>query len=426
MPASAAFEDKIRAVLPDVVARFGTPFHLYDAEGIHQTCDAFNQAFSSLRFREYFAVKALPNPAVLGLLTGHGFGLDCSSLPELTLASQIGARGHDICFTSNNTSRAEFAAAAASGALVTVDDEAVLPKLGTVPEALCLRVNPGPIAHRRRDAFLGSPESAKFGVRIDRLPLACARARDMGVRSFGLHMMLGSNSLSPEPMLFALDLLLEQLDLLAAHLGVAVDFLNLGGGIGIPYRPEELPFDLPALGAALRQRLDAWRPPDDGQRPAIYLECGRFVTGPHGVLVTRVVNRMSKWREYVGVDASMNALMRPAIYASAYHHITAPFAEGRRHEVVDVVGSLCENNDRFAEQRDLPALAEGDLLVIHDTGAHGHSMGFTYNGRLRPQELLLHADGSVERIRRAETEQDLFATLAFPPEQLKPKAASGI
>jgi diaminopimelate decarboxylase len=410
-------------MLPDIVACFGTPFHLYDARGIRETCALFNRTFPGPEFREFFAVKALPNPAVLRLLAGQGLGFDCSSLPELSLAGMAGAAGGDICFTSNNTSPAELAAAVAVGALVNIDDGAVLDKLGALPEVpatLCVRVNPGPLAGRPHDGFLGGPESAKFGVRIDRLPQICARARQMGVRTLGLHMMLGSNSLSPEPMLRALDLLLEQADGLRADPGIDVAFINLGGGIGIPYRPHERRFELTALADGLRRRLGDWERKTGRRRPAIHFESGRYITGPHGVLATRVVNRMSKWREYAGVDACMSALMRPALYPSAYHHITAPFAGPGPGEVVDVVGSLCENNDKFAERRALPALAEGDLLLIHDTGAHGHAMGFTYNGRLRPQELLLHSDGSVELIRRAETEEDYFATLRFLPERLRP------
>jgi diaminopimelate decarboxylase len=425
MPMSQDFSARLRAVLPDIVAHFGTPFHIYDAQGIRDTCASFDRAFTGLSFQEHFAVKALPNPAVLRIVADHGFGFDVSSLPELSLAVRAGATGQDICFTSNNTSAPELAAALDADALITVDDEAVLDRLTglcagalRMPELLCFRVNPGELFGQDRDTYLGDPVSAKFGVPVDRLPRVCAKARAAGVRAVGLHMMVTSNSLRLEPVLLTLDLLLAQATRIAAEVGVAVPLLNLGGGIGIPYRPHERRFDLSALGAALRGRLAAWPSPCGAPRPELRFECGRVLTGPHGVLVTRVINRMSKWREYVGVDASSSALLRSAIYPNAYHHITAPLATGRTREVVDVVGALCENSDKLGTQRELPALGEGDVVLVHDTGAHGHAMGFNYNGRLRPQELLLHPGGEVELIRRAETEQDLFATLRFPQNRL--------
>ncbi|PZG46588.1 diaminopimelate decarboxylase [Spongiactinospora gelatinilytica] len=420
MPMSPAFEQRLTAVLPAVVERFGTPFHIYDAAGIGRTCEHFERAFAGIDCREYFAVKALPNPAVLRLLARHGLGFDTSSPAELTLARAAGATGRDMCFTSSNTSAAELAAALDAGAMITVDDEAVLNTLAdrlTVPGELAFRVNPGRNLPGEGDHLFGDPEATKFGVPADRLTALCARARDLGVREFGLHMMVASNVLGADPLLFTLDFLLERAGEIEAATGRPVTSLNLGGGIGIPYRPQEQPFDLPAFGAAVRARLAAWGPPDRA-RPAIRFECGRYITGPHGALVTRVTNRMAKWRTFAGVDAGMVALMRPALYSWAYHHITAPFAEGREREVVDVVGSLPENSDRLGRDRDLPVLAEGDVLVVHDTGAHGHAMGFNYTGRGRPQELMLHPDGSVELIRRAETEQDLFATLEFAPRRL--------
>jgi diaminopimelate decarboxylase len=423
MPASAEFTARAHAVLSEVVERFGTPVHLYDARGIDETCEAVNAAFTGLDFREYYAVKALPNPVVMARLAAHGFGFDCSSLPELSLVARAGGTGADVCFTSNNTSRAELAAAAAMGALINVDDVSVLAKLAElpqIPETICIRVNPGSLSNTPEGPFLGTPETAKFGVRIDRLAEACREAGRMGVRRFGLHTMLASNSLHAEPLLVALDILLDQATALRESAGAEVVSVNLGGGVGIPYRPQEQAFDLRSFGAAVRARIERWRGENDGRPMALHLESGRFVTGPHGILITRVVNRMSKWREYVGVDASMSSLMRPGLYPTAYHHVTAAaFADpaaaeaaARGHtEVVDVVGSLCENSDKFAIQRELPPLAEGDVILIHDTGAHGHSMGFTYNGRLRPAEVLLHADDSVQLIRRAETEHDYFATL---------------
>jgi diaminopimelate decarboxylase len=428
VPASAAFAARVHDVIGAVVERFGTPVHLYDARGIDETCQALNRALDGVDFREYFAVKALPNPVILAMLARHGFGFDCSSLPELTLVERAGGTGGDICFTSNNTTRTELEAAVAMGALINIDDVTVLRKLVTlprVPETICVRVNPGVLSGTADCPFLGSPELAKFGVRIDRLAEVCRDAWRSGVRFIGLHMMLASNALLAEPLLLGLDMLLDQATALREDTGVEVVSVNLGGGIGIPYRPEEQPFDLPGFGDAVRARIARWRADNGGRPMALHLESGRFITGPHGVLVTRVVSRMSKWREYVGVDASMSSLMRPGLYPSAYHHITGPFAGPTPTEVVDVVGSLCENSDKFAVQRELPAFAEGDVMLIHDTGAHGHSMGFTYNGRLRPAELLLQPDGSVELIRRAETERDYFATLDFAAARLDARVRTG-
>ncbi|WP_240670330.1 diaminopimelate decarboxylase family protein [Actinoplanes solisilvae] len=408
------FDQRLRAVLPDVAQRFGTPFYLYDAAGIDATGTTFTSAFAGIDCREYFAVKALPNPHVLRRLRAHGFGFDCSSLPEIELARAAGAGPGDLFFTSNNTTTAELLAALAAGAFVTVDDEVVLDRLieaDAVPSSLGLRINPGQLAPDFDSKLFGHPHTAKFGIPVDRLAAVCAKAARHGVRSVGLHMMIAANFRTAEPTLFALDLLAEQ----GQRLGVEVALLNVGGGFGIPYRPGEEHLDLPALATAIRERVAGW---PAGFRPRICFENGRYLTGPHGVLVTRVINRMSKWREVVGVDTTVNALLRSVVYDGVYHHVTAPFADPRRTETVDVVGSLCTNIDRLAVQREIPAVTEGDLLIVHDTGAHVHAMASVYNGRLRPKELLLHADGSVELIRRAETEDDYFATLRFEPEIL--------
>lgn len=425
MPIGPDFESRLHSVLPAASEHFGTPFHIYDEQGIQENCQYFDSAFAGTPYREYFAVKGLPNPIPLRLLAEQGFGFDCSSLPELALAAQAGAVGHDICFTSNNTSTAELAAALELGALINVDDESVFTKLtalGPLPDTLCFRVHPGASGAEAEESYLGHVESAKFGIPEDRLLPVCAQALRRGVSNFGLHMMLGSGFMTREPFLLSLRLLLDQAERLHREVGADVGFVNLGGGIGIPYEPGEEPFDLPALGREITHTLTEWERRTGLPRPKVLFECGRYITGPHGALVTRVVNRMSKVREYVGVDAGMSALMRPALYG-AYHHITVPGGEGRPVEVVDVVGSLCENNDKFARQRPLPAVVEGDFVVIHDTGAHALSMGFNYNGRLRPQELLLRRDGSVERIRRAEEQQDYFATLTFQPSRLAPAGA---
>ncbi|MQT02500.1 diaminopimelate decarboxylase [Streptomyces jumonjinensis] len=423
MPMSEAFSRRLRPVLRDAVEHFGTPFHLYDEQGISDTCAYFNETFAGLPFREYFAVKALPNPSILEIMRSHGFGFDCSSLPEIDLAGRVGARAHDVFFTSNNTSREELAAAAGRSALINIDDLAVLEKLADLVDGdhpvdtLSLRVNPGEAPSE--NVFLGSPQDAKFGIPTHRLTEAVIRAGELGVQHLGLHMMVASNVLRVAPIVRTLDILLRHATMIRERTGVTVEFLNLGGGIGIPYRPEDPPFDLAALGRELRTALTGWARAQRTEIPRLCFESGRYITGPHGVLVTRVVNRMSKWREYVGVDASMSSLMRPGLYAGAYHHISAPWVPDGPSRTVDVVGSLCENNDRFGTDRELPELTEGDTLLIHDTGAHGHAMGFTYNGRLRPKELLLRSDGSVQLIRRAEEqERDHFSTLVFPPDGL--------
>lgn len=420
MPMSAAFQARLYPRLEAIAAHFGTPFHLYDEAGIRQTGQALRAAFAGAgEFQEYFAVKALPNPAILRIIRDLGFGFDCSSVPELILSRQVGARGDDIMFTSNNTTGAEFAAALADGgAILNLDDITLLGRLPAIPDRLCFRYNPG--ARRSGNAIIGSPVEAKFGVSHEQILTAYRRARDLGVRRFGLHTMLISNERDYRYMVATAQMLLELVEWLTAELGIAFEFVNLGGGLGIPYRPEDAPLDLAALGREVAALWAQFRQKHGGS-PRLCLESGRYVTGPHGVLVTRVINRKETYRTYIGVDASMAALMRPAIYG-VYHHVEAPGQPGQTGatELVDVVGALCENNDKFAIQRPLPRLEPGALLVIHDTGAHGHAMGFNYNGRLRPQELLLRADGSVERIRRAETQDDYFRTLSFAPDVYRP------
>lgn len=413
MPISDSFSQRLFPNLPEIAEHFGTPFHIYDEAGILATGAALIDAFAGCAgFREYFAVKALPNPRILDIVSSMGFGFDCSSTPELILARRAGVRGEQIMFTSNNTTRAEFEAALADGGcIVNVDDVSLLDKLPSVPDLICFRYNPG--ARRTGNAIIGKPEEAKFGVPNDQLLDAYRMARDLGAQRFGLHTMLVSNERDYHYMVETTRMLLERVEWLARELTIDFEFINIGGGLGIPYRPDDTPLDVGALGreaAALLRQFQA----EHGDAPKLYMESGRFVTGAHGALVTRVINRKASYRTYVGVDANMSALMRPAIYG-AYHHIDVP---GRRDNIekVDVVGALCENNDKFAIQRDLPRAEIGDLLVIHDTGAHGQAMGFSYNGRLRPQELLLRADGAVERIRRAETVDDYFATLNFAPD----------
>jgi diaminopimelate decarboxylase len=419
MPMSLDFKRRLEPVLPAIAEHFGTPFHIYDERGILDSADSLLAAFAGMPFHEYYAVKALPNTTILRILREHGLGMECSSIAELCLAEDCGAWEEEVFFTSNNTTREEFAAALTLAAIINVDDVSLLAKLPHAPAVISLRFNPG--AERVGDSLIGSPEEAKFGLRRDQLLAAYAQARELGIARFGLHAMIASNVLTVQPLLATIAMLLEIEEELFSSLGIELEFINAGGGLGIPYRPNDHSLDVRALGIGAGQLLEA-HAAGSGRRPKLFLEAGRFITGPHGVLVTRVINRMSKWREYAGVDAGIAALMRPAFYPDAYHHVSLCGDRGKRPvERIDVVGSLCENNDKFAIQRPLPTLVEGDLLLIHDTGAHSLAMGFNYNGRLRPQELLLRSDGSVELIRRREeVRRDYFATLQFEADVFTP------
>ena len=418
MPMTQSYRDRLFPVLPQIAEAFGTPFHIYDEAGIRETGAQLKKAFSGIdQFKEYFAVKALPNPHILALMHDMGFGFDCSSIAELVLARRAGGRGEDLMFTSNNTSRAEFEAAAADGgAIINLDDISLIGKVDPMPELICFRYNPGP--RRTGNSIIGNPVESKYGVAHHQLVEAYKAAGAAGARRFGLHTMLASNELNYPYMVQTAQMLLEVAEWIGKEAGIRFEFINIGGGLGIPYRPEDRPFDVEALGGEIKEMLHHFRL-RHGYQPRLYMESGRFVTGPHGVLVTRAINRKEIYRTYVGVDACMSSLMRPAMYG-AYHHIEVLGKAGAQNmHPVDVVGSLCENNDKFAIQRMLPAIQEGDLLVIQDTGAHGHSMGFNYNGKLRPQELMLHADGEVSLIRRAESLEDYFATLAYEPKKLR-------
>jgi diaminopimelate decarboxylase len=419
MPMSPSFRHRVEPILPEIASHFGTPFHLYDEAGIRQTIQELTGAFTAIAsFREHFAVKALPNPHILKIIHEEGCGFDCSSIPELILSRDVGAREENILFTSNNTSAAEFAAARADGGcILNLDDINLIEKAAPLPDLICFRYNPG--SRRSGSAIIGKPAEAKYGVSHHQQLEAYRRAKSLGCTRFGLHTMLISNELDYRFMIETVKMLLDLTSWLEQEVGTRLEFINIGGGLGIPYHPDDLPLDLHALGQETA-RLFADFAAQQGYCPALHMESGRYVTGPHGVLVTRAINRKDTYRTYIGVDASMSALMRPGMYG-AYHHITlAGKGDEPATTVVDVTGSLCENNDKFAIQRALPPIAEGDLLMIHDTGAHGHAMGFNYNGRLRPQELLLRADGSVDLIRRAETTADYFATLNFDPVRLQP------
>lgn len=411
MPMSQAFKDRLYPHLPAIVGHYGTPFHIYDEAGIRETGRRLKAAFADIPvFREYYAVKALPNPSILAIMGEMGFGFDCSSITELTLARQLGASGEAIMFTSNNTSPEDFQAAAADGGcILNLDDISLIDKVPEMPEQICFRYNPG--NRRTGNDIIGKPEEAKYGVSHDQIIEAYRQAKAKGAKRFGLHTMLASNELHYSYMVQTAAMLLELVETISSEVGITFEFINIGGGLGIPYLPDIDPLNIEAMGEEITALFVDFKD-RQGYCPALMMESGRYMTGPHGALVVRAINRKDIYRTYIGVDACMSALMRPALYG-AYHHIEVLGKEGEEKEVVDVVGSLCENNDKFAVQRPLPRIVDGDILVIQDSGAHGHAMGFNYNGKMRPQELLLAQDGTVRLIRREETPEDYFATLRF-------------
>ena len=419
MPMSQAFKNRLFPALKEITAHYGTPFHIYDEAGIRATGEKLKEAFSGIEgFREYFAVKALPNKRILQLMKEMGFGFDCSSIPELIMSRELGASAEDIMFTSNNTSQEEFRFAEQDGGcILNLDDISLISKVPNFPELVCFRYNPGP--RRTGNIIIGNPVEAKYGVTHEQVVDAYRMARERGAKRFGLHTMVASNELDYTYMVETARMVLDISTLVEKELGIRLEFVNIGGGFGIPYRPEQQPLNIPAMAKEITTMFHEFKA-RHGYMPKMYMESGRYMTGPHGCLVTTAINHKDTYRKYIGVDSCMSSLMRPALY-DAYHHIDVLGKENvARSEVYDVVGSLCENNDKFAVQRQLPPIAEGDIIVIHDSGAHGHAMGFQYNGRLRPQELLLRTDGTVELIRRAETVQDYFATQDFNADVFKP------
>ena len=402
--------------LPDSVfqaacERFPTPFHLYDEAGIRRRARQLNAAFSWCDdFEEYFAVKALPNPAILRILREEGCGLDCSSETELLLAERVNCCGRDIMFSANAMPDEEYDHARRLGAYVNLDDISHIPILkahGGIPETVCCRYNPGG-DFRIGTAIMGNPGEAKYGFTLPQLREGLTELKALGAKRFGLHAFLSSNTIDNAYYPILAKLLMETGQALAAHSGLELAFINLSGGIGIPYRPDQPETDIALVGQQVEQ---AYRElfPEGGV--AVKTELGRWMTGPNGWLVTHATHHKETYRRYIGLDACAANLMRPAIYG-AYHHI---HVVGKRNwpadQVYDVTGCLCENNDKFAIQRELPRIDQGDIVVIHDTGAHGHAMGYNYNGRLRSAEVLYCQDGSFRLIRRAETPADYFATL---------------
>lgn len=424
MPMSQSFKDRLFPIAQQLTDHYGTPFHIYDEVGIRKTGEQLKKSFSNFKgFREYYAVKALPNPGILKLMSDMGFGFDCSSIGELQLSRQVGARGEQIMFTSNNTDQNEFKIAAEEGGCVlNLDDISLIEKVPQFPELICFRYNPGP--RRTGNVIIGNPVEAKYGLSHEQVVDAYRLAQQRGAKRFGLHTMVASNELDYSYMVETAKMLLEVVELVEAELGIKFEFINIGGGLGIPYEPDQSPLDIAALAAEIETLFAAFQSKHN-YVPRLYMESGRFMTGPHGCLVTSAINHKDIYRNYIGVDACMSALMRPALY-DAYHHIDVIGKEtAAKDQIYDIAGSLCENNDKFAVQRQLPKIDEGDILVIHDTGAHGHAMGFQYNAKLRPKELLLRADGSVALIRREETLDDYFATLNFTADCFSPTRNEG-
>ncbi|MDP3989923.1 MAG: diaminopimelate decarboxylase [archaeon] len=412
-----------KSQIEKIIETYPTPVYIYDEKGIINSARRLQEAFSGISssiFKNYFAMKANPNPYLLELLKREGFGVDCSSLTELMLAEMVGFVDKDIMFTSNNTPLEEFKKAIELNAIINLDDITYIEFLERhvrIPELICFRYNPGPL--KTGNAIIGNPVDAKYGLTKEQIFEAYKIMKNKGVKRFGLHTMVVSNELNPKYFIDTAKIIFDLIVEISKQDPIKFEFVNLGGGIGIPYRPDQEEVDLKLISDGIRKIYEDKIVANELQPLKLFMECGRLITGPHGYLVTTVRHVTSKHKEYVGVDASMNNLMRPGMYG-AYHHISVL---GKEHlppdNTYDVTGSLCENNDKFAIDRNLPKIEPGDILVLHDTGAHGHSMGFQYNGKLRSAEVLVRTDGTFELIRRAETIQDYFQTLNFPNSRFK-------
>ena len=399
----------------ELIKRWPTPFHIYDEAKIRANFRRLREAFSwAPGFREHFAVKALPNPRIVQILHEEGAGTDCSSIAELLISAAAGVKGEEIMLTSNDTPWEEFQKAIALGAVINLDDLSHLDYMAEhagLPEVLSFRYNPGDLIEG--NDIIGKPVEAKYGLTRPQMFEGYRRAQEMGVKRFGLHTMVISSELRTEAFLLTARIMFELAAELKQNLGICVEFVNLGGGFGIPYRPEENPIDYAAVGAGIERLYNDIMPPAGLGSTAIRTESGRAITGDAGWLVSTVLHEKDTYKKYIGLDSCMANLMRPALYG-AYHHITVLGKENAPADhIYDVTGSLCENNDKFAIDRALPKIDIGDIVVIHDTGAHGSAMGFNYNGKLWCAELLLRTDGTIELIRRAQTLDDYFATLRY-------------
>ena len=400
--------------LQEITKTYPTPFYLYDEKGIRENAKALKEAFAwNPGYKEYFAVKATPNPFLINILREYGCGCDCSSMTELMLSEALGIKGEDIMFSSNDTPAEEFAYAAKIGAIINLDDythiDFLEKTIGYIPETISCRFNPGGVFQISND-IMDNPGDAKYGMTTEQLFDAYRVLQQKGAKHFGLHAFLASNTVTNEYYPMLAKVLFKLAVRLKKETGADIRFINLSGGIGIPYRPDQEPNDIRVIGEGVRKVYEEVLVPAGMGDVAIYTELGRFMLGPYGCLVTKAIHEKHTYKEYIGVDACAVNLMRPAMYG-AYHHITVMGKEDAPCDhTYDVTGSLCENNDKFAIDRQLPKIDKGDLLVIHDTGAHGYAMGYNYNGKLKSAELLLKEDGSVQLIRRAETPKDYFAT----------------
>jgi len=413
--------------LETIIQNYPTPFHIYDEQGIRDNARNLIEAFSwAPGFKEYFAVKATPNPYILKILQEEGIGADCSSLAELILAKQAGIVGENIMFSSNATPAEEYQAAQDLGAIINLDDIThidYLEKHVGIPEIISFRYNPGPLLQGGND-IIGFPEDAKYGLTRAQIMEAYKIMQEKGVKRFGLHTMVISNELSPDSFVATAVMMFDLVLEIYKTLGIRMEMIDLGGGIGIPYKPEQEAVDLKVVSQGIRKAYEEIIVANGLHPVNITMECGRMITGPYGYLVSTAMHKKEIYKNYIGLDACMANLMRPALYGS-YHHITVMGKETLPLDhVYDVTGSLCENNDKFAIDRKLPKIDIGDVLVMHDAGAHGHAMGFNYNGKLRSAELLLKKDGSVAMIRRAETLGDYFATLDFDKDEVALAAAT--
>lgn len=405
--------------LDEITAKFPTPYHLYDEKGIRDNAKAVKEAFAwNKGYREYFAVKACPNPTLIQIMKEYGCGCDCSSMTELMLSKAMGCKGADIMFSSNATPAEEYQYAAKLGAIINLDDithiDFLEKAIGYIPETISCRYNPGGLFKISND-IMDNPGDAKYGMTTEQLFEAFKILKAKGAKKFGIHAFLASNTVTNEYYPMLAKVLFEVAVKLEKETGADIEFINLSGGVGIPYKPDQEPNDIRVIGEGVRKVYEEVLVPAGMGDVSLYTEMGRFMTGPYGCLVTKAIHEKHTYKEYIGCDACAVNLMRPAMYG-AYHHITVMGKEDQPCDhKYDITGSLCENNDKFAIDRMLPKIDMGDYLVIHDTGAHGYAMGYNYNGKLKSAEILLKEDGSFEMIRRAETPRDYFATLdCFP------------